>query len=132
MTNFDYIRRRLLRKAELWDFNKDYDAISNKVITKDTLHFWELQHNRLCMGLMRYGRPDRFNLDVQRKYIDDAYRRCNSYILSGNVEYLVDACNLIMLCYTEGTHPEKHFKAIDDGVHVETKDEIGERKIHKI
>tara|TARA_R110002110_G_scaffold10728_9_gene52887 strand:+ start:518 stop:751 length:234 start_codon:yes stop_codon:yes gene_type:complete len=75
------------------------------------------------MGLMRYGRPGRFGLGVQRKYIKDANRRCNAYLDTGNVEYLVDACNLIMLCYSEGTHPKKHFKAVDDGIHVETEDE---------
>ena len=119
MTNFDYMRRRLLIKAELWDFNKDYDQLSNTVITQDTMHFWELQHNRLCMGLMRYGRPKKFSFTTAKRYVKDAHRRAEEYIKTGNVEYLVDACNILMLCHTEGEHPNKNFKAVDDGQHIE-------------
>jgi hypothetical protein len=80
-----------------------------------------LMRNRLVFGSIRYGllhdphKPvyDRLNSIIQRAKL---------YMTTGNDEYLVDVANLALLEFEEGKHPKKHFKSIDDDVHVKTKE----------
>jgi len=46
-------------------------------------------------------------------------KRIALYKKTGNDEILVDCANLCMCEFVNGTHPKKHFKSVDDGVHTE-------------
>lgn len=79
--------------------------------------FETLMRNRLVMGAMRY------EVFVDKKkagydYLSSVEHRLSEYKRTGNTEFLVDAANCILLEFVFGEHPNKHFHAIDDGVHV--------------
>lgn len=74
-------------------------------------------------GALRYGRIHAEG-KLQYDRIASIEKRLRLYKKSGNQEYLVDCANLCLLEFEEGTHPKKHFAAIDDGEHVERKNAI--------
>ena len=78
--------------------------------------FEQLMRNRLLMGAFRYGK---FKSEDKKAYdrISSIRDRLSAYEESGNDEHLVDIANLCLCEFLEGTHPQKHFAAIDDGVH---------------
>lgn len=82
--------------------------------------FIGLMRNRMLLGIYRYGY---FRDPNQPKYdrIESALRRIRAYAETGNTETLVDAANLLMIEFEIGNHPNKHFAAVDDGVHTEVK-----------
>ena len=50
--------------------------------------------------------------------IGSIVKRLMSYQETGNTELLVDVANLCLCEFVEGKHPNKHFRAVDDGEHV--------------
>lgn len=78
--------------------------------------FERYMRNRLVMGAFRYGLIEQ---DESKNYnhISSVRKRLDKYEETGNLEYLVDIANLMMLEFLHSTHPDKHFKATDDGVH---------------
>jgi hypothetical protein len=74
--------------------------------------------NRLIMGALRYGL---IHAPGKPKYdrIGSITRRLEKYKQDGNLEHLVDAANLCLMEFEEGTHPLKHFGAQDDGEHAQ-------------
>lgn len=70
------------------------------------------------MGYFRYGpmgkKPGYDNIGSVKKRIE-------LYEQTGNLEHLVDIANLAMVEFVEGQHPNRHFSASDDGIHVEKK-----------
>jgi hypothetical protein len=83
--------------------------------------------NRLVMGAFRYGllkEGSGGNYDS----ISSAIQRLKLYQQTGNQEYLVDAANLCLVEFKCGSHENAHFKAIDDGVHVERRGDQDEDK----
>jgi len=102
----------------------DYEIKNLKI---DTLYSTEWSHqfetlcrNRLVMGAFRYGL---LNDPEKKQYhrILSIKKRISLYLQSGNTEHLVDIANLCLMEFQEGTHPLKHFSAIDDGEHTESK-----------
>jgi len=78
--------------------------------------FENLMRNRLVLGAFRYGKlQDQSKPRYDR--IGSIESRLKGYIKTGNTEFLVDIANMCMLEFVEGKHPNKHFKAIDDGEH---------------
>jgi len=82
--------------------------------------FEQFMRNRLAMGYFRYG-----PLNKQPKGLYDNVgsirKRLALFEKTGNDEILVDIANLCMCEFVNGTHPTKHFKSVDDGIHVEQK-----------
>jgi len=78
--------------------------------------FEELMRNRLLMGAFRYGKLHAPN-KKKFKRVEDCIRRLNEYLETGNDEILVDVANLCLCEFEVGTHPNKHFNAVDDGEH---------------
>lgn len=80
--------------------------------------FEALMRNRLILGAFRYGRlGGQFKPQYDRTQA--ILLRTAQYAATGNLELLVDVANLAMLEFVEGRHPRKHFRASDDGAHVE-------------
>ena len=82
--------------------------------------------NRLAIGLFRYGRldeqpPGKFDSLGSLKKRLAMYENPDSHLYC-NDEVLVDCANLLMVEFMKGTHPNKHFKTVDDGVHVQQKE----------
>ena len=77
--------------------------------------------NRMIMGALRYGllgAPGKPQYDR----IASIIKRLKFYTEDGNTEHLVDAANLCLCEFVEGTHPLKHFGSVDDcAAHCEIK-----------
>lgn len=73
--------------------------------------------NRLVMGAIRYGKM-REKGKAQYDRISSMIKRLSSYASNGNKEMLVDVANLAMLEFVECNHPNQHFRAEDDKLHV--------------
>lgn len=76
--------------------------------------------DRLLMGAIRYGKlgaPGKPQYDC----VGEIKRRAGKYEQTGNTEFLVDCANMALVEFVEGAHPQKHFKAIDDGEHARVK-----------
>jgi len=72
--------------------------------------FEQLMRNRLLVGYYRYGT---LKLKKPHNWIDRAKKQLDRYIKTGNTEYLVDVANFMMAEFVQGSHPNKHFKAMD-------------------
>ena len=55
-------------------------------------------------------------------YLKICIQKAKLYQETGNDEILVDIANLAMVEFIEGNHPNKHYKAVDDGIHTEIKE----------
>lgn len=127
LTLHDIMRERLLKNVtatEIWP-QADGSDLAPSVVTLGKLQwcpeFEELMRNRLLLGYHRYG-----CLEDQKRQggngfdnVGSAIERLNLFKKkTGNQEYLVDSANLCLVEFMVGSHPKKHFKAIDDGIHV--------------
>lgn len=109
----DILRARLLAGLS----GQARESRDSLVASEWSAKFERLMRNRLLVGRFRYGRMDRADArDYDR--VGSAIRRLERYQETGNQEYLVDAANLCLLEFEHGTHPKRHFEAIDDGEHV--------------
>jgi hypothetical protein len=77
--------------------------------------------NRLIVGAIRYETFEEKKKHNKYDILSSIRRRLDAYEATGNQEYLVDSANLLMIEFECPTHPNPHFEAIDDGVHVEVK-----------
>ena len=117
MTNTEYLRARLLRGV-------DDSPIGDKTASLDDLReiqwsdeFIDLMRPRMQMGYYRYG-------DVRKQAgrydnIGSCIQRLRLFQVTGNEEHLVDVPNLCMVEFMQKNHPDAHFNAVDDGIHVE-------------
>jgi len=74
----------------------------------------------MVMGAFRYGcidRQDFSKFDMSK----EALRRINLYRKTKNLEYLVDAGNMVMLAYVNGRRNGESMISIDDGIHSQKK-----------
>ena len=86
--------------------------------------FERLMRNRLVMGAFRYGLLN----DPRKPQFDrmnSLRKRVEGYEKTGNLEFLVDAANMLLLEFEEGNHPNKHFSSIDDGEHTQIRSNPG-------
>ncbi|MCK5581091.1 MAG: hypothetical protein KAJ18_07440 [Candidatus Omnitrophica bacterium] len=91
--------------------------------TQWSKEFESLMRNRLVMGALRYGRilgVKSFAGYGKPKYdrMGSVRTRLDSYLSTGNKEFLVDIANLCLLEFVECSHPQAHFESVDDGEHV--------------
>jgi hypothetical protein len=83
--------------------------------------FFESCKARMVMGAFRYGLINTPN-KPEHDHMQDIKNRAQAYIETGNDELLCDIVNMAMVEFTEGRHPNKHFKSTDDGtIHAEVK-----------
>lgn len=113
MNNTEWMRTRLLQRAGLWEPPKPKHRLEDLAKSEWSSEFEQYMRNRLIMGALRYGvigAPGK----PQYNRVDSMKRRLDAYVTTGNLERLVDVANICMLEYLEGTHPLRHFSAIDD------------------
>jgi len=74
--------------------------------------FDQLRKNRMVVSYFKYGRAsDNYPLLVDS--IANAKIRIQKFEETGNLEYLLDASNQLMLEYMFPRHPKAHFEAKD-------------------
>jgi hypothetical protein len=112
MTNTEMIRARLLARLGVAPLPEPVELRG----TEWSHEFERLCRNRLLTGACRYGRLGAKD-KPQWNRITDATHRLQLYVQTGNLEWLVDVANMMMLEFVEGEHPNKHFDAGDDGYH---------------
>ncbi len=101
----DHIRESCLRKAGLGE-PLDMEEVRRSQWSD---RFAELMHNRLVMGLFRYGPLGGSGLSIEQR-MEDARMRLRKFEETGNKEYLVDAANACLCTFVEN---EGHFRAVD-------------------
>lgn len=111
MTNFEWMRKRLLDRKGIFDPPKQLPDFATLQRTQWSSRFETLMRNRLLMGAFRYGLLGR--QDLKYDAASDAKRRIDLYLHSGNTEHLVDAANMCLVEFVLGKHPTKHFEATD-------------------
>ena len=82
--------------------------------------FIEYMQRRLITGALRYGRLFAKN---KPKYdrVTSIIKRAKLYEGTGNKEILVDIANEALCEFTEPSHPNSHWEALDGGIHTESK-----------
>jgi len=108
----EYIRDSLLKGLD----KPKLPGIFELVRTEWSPEFEKHMRDRMIMGAFRYSRlhdPEKPHFDM----IASAHERLDLYQKTGNMEHLVDIANMCLLEFEEGTHPNKHFKSMDDGKH---------------
>lgn len=74
-------------------------------------------HNRMIMGSFRYGLIERQSL-LCYEPAKESIKRVNKYLKDGNLEHLIDACNMIKIAYYRGKKfLGQRINSIDDGEH---------------
>lgn len=77
----------------------------------------EFAKNRLLMGAIRYGKSDEALQSREDLYAATNKRmrmKLKAYEDTGNAEMLVDLMNYCAIEYRNKSHPNYHFKAMDD------------------
>lgn len=68
----------------------------------------------MVIGSFRYGRASQYG-GAKRALPVRAIRRIRMYMLTGNLEYLLDAANFLMIEYEWEPNPKKHLRVIHEG-----------------
>lgn len=114
------LRQRLLERAGLAELPKGNLTLADlekEIDTKVWCHrFFDLMRNRLLMGRLRYGPMKSKSTHNLVKAMKD---KITLYEKTGNDELMVDVGNYAMLQFSRGTHPTKHFSALDDVSHAQ-------------
>jgi len=119
MTLFDHMRQRLLDRAGLGTPKKTL-KFEDLAKSEWSTEFENYMRNRLIMGALRYGllgAAGKPNFDRMASI----HKRAKKYAETGNQELLVDIANIALVEFVDGSHPNKHFSADDDGEHVTVK-----------
>ena len=86
------------------------------IITETNERFIQLMKNRLVMDAFRYGRM-KDKEKGEYKLLESLKRKVSMYQQTGNLEYLVDASNYLLLEFTFPHVDNPHFSATDDVDH---------------
>jgi len=117
-TIFAHLRSRLLAKAGLGSppkprFTKEQWKQLEQSEWSPT--FERLMRNRLLMGALRYETfAEKRQLKTQYDLLGAIEHKLDLYRVTGNTECLVDIANYAMIEFECGSHPNKHFRALDD------------------
>ena len=109
------IRKRLLERKGLADVEPKRNMSVQQLESQLSSKFVELMDNRMMMGALRYGPIDGAqNPGRQHGWnVQNALKRANEYLKSGNAELLVDVANFCMCEFEQQSHPKYHFEAKD-------------------
>jgi len=99
-------------KTNIYNSVPDIDKIKQLQYSKK---FTKLMNNRMIMGFFRYGKKKTRNANYD--YIASAKRRILLYEQIGNLEYLVDAANMLRMEFDTPQNSKAYFKSIDDKEH---------------
>lgn len=115
MTVFDHIRTHLLQKAKIVPYSQlaHYDSLAK---SEWSSQFERLMRQRLIMGALRYG-PIHGAGKPKYNRCKSIEKHLNLYQTTGNLEHLVDLANMALMEFEEGTHPLRHFHAVDEHTH---------------
>jgi len=121
MKHEDYIAQSILRESFLESFGiKRENYLPKPLPSPDILRkternplFNTYRLNRKIMGALRYGLFNDPKKAVWAR-ITAIEEKISLYKSDGNDEHLLDIANYAELEFTEGQHPKKHFKAIDN------------------
>ena len=107
--------RRLAGHPEI-ELNKEDKPISyEELFDRFDSNFIELMKNRIGMGRLRYG-----SKTSNYRHVAGAKKALAMYLSTGNKEFLVDAANYCMLEFGHPSIEGSYFKAVDDGIHLQT------------
>lgn len=98
--------------------DKKMPSLDELIATETNDTFMQLMRNRLVMGAFRYGRM-KDKEKGEYKLLESLKRKLNMYQQTGNLEYLVDAANYLLLEFTYPHVDNPHFNATDDIDHCE-------------
>ena len=119
LTDHEYIRKHILEYAGVPDEVRSIDhKKESAIIQQQTEEVFRLCRNRLLMGRYRYGPVSTLN---HFDSTETMASKLEAYKDTRNTEALIDLINYAYLEYRFGTHPDKHFSAIDDGKHMPEK-----------
>lgn len=119
-TVLEHIRERMYERMRMPADKKEITVHADLRKTEWCSEFEEHMRDRLVMGAFRYGKigaPGKPEWDR----VGDIPERLKKYVETGNTEFLVDIANMALLEFVEGRHPNKHFRAIDDGAHTDVR-----------
>lgn len=107
-------RRSVGAKEKEWGTMPTLDSLRE---SEKNPEFDRLALNRKIFGAFRYQLfKDKKGL---YNYTDRMKKLLEEYVETGNDELLLDIRNYCELQFTRGYHPNKHFKAVDDGNHAQ-------------
>ncbi|HEY8464211.1 MAG TPA: hypothetical protein VIM29_09365 [Bacillota bacterium] len=78
--------------------------------------FDKMADNRMIMGFYRYGEVGKQGMIRRAEYLK---MKAEEYLKTGNMECLLDLRNVARVEWVEKSHPNAHFKSIDDKNHGE-------------
>jgi len=117
----DKLRDRLLAGIEERLTKNSFKYRLNELKASEwSPEFEQRMRDNLIMGAFRYGRLCELG-KPQYDRVKGMQMHLTMYQEDGNTEHLVDIANIALCEFVEGDHPKKHFRAIDDGEHVEVK-----------
>lgn len=114
-TCHEYIRKHILEYKGIPGREVSVNGYEDlwKAVKESMEPFLRLMRNRILMGRFRYGEFGKRHIDA----VEDMKRLLKQYETTRNTEFLVDLANYAWIEFKHGTHPDKHFEAIDDGAH---------------
>ncbi len=86
--------------------------------------FEQMMRNRLIMGAIRY---ETFAEKKYQKYAyaEEGIKKIAAYLITGNMEFLVDAGNYCLLEFKFGQRNNRHLQIMDDSEHASYLGKIG-------
>jgi hypothetical protein len=95
----------------------NWDTLNKTEYPEEFAECDKLAHNRMIMGSFRYGLIGRQDL-IKYNPAKEGIKRINKYLEDGNLEHLVDACNMVKIAFFRGKkHLGQTVHSIDDGEH---------------
>jgi len=112
----EHIREHLLKTLGVLS----HPPLESLQVSEWSETFEKLMRNRLIMGSFRYETFEEKRASPGKyDYALAAKNRLSQYVVTGNLEHLVDAANMCLLEFEFGTDDKRHFESIDDGKHEE-------------
>jgi len=118
-TTHDILRERLELQAGLFPPCEPAPTLPEIYKMQWSAEFERAMRDRMAQGYFRYGSLQAQIGKHPFDNIGSVLKRLSLYNRDGNREHLVDVANLCLVEFT--VHPEKPFKAADDGHHTERK-----------
>ena len=124
MTTHDFLRKRLLEKAGVFEPIEPAPSFSEICKMQWSEEFEHLMRNRMAMGYFRYGSLQKQIGKNQYDNIGSIEKRLALYRADHNREHLVDIANIALVEFV--VHPEYPFNPSDDGIHTKKIKKVSE------
>lgn len=116
-SDHDTLREHLLSALGMMDTTpRRLPGLEELRESQRSLEFERLCSNRMVMGAFRYGIMQQGRSNGYDN-VESIIQRARLYQEDGNLEHLCDIANLAMIAFETGQHPQRHFRASDDGCH---------------